>query len=220
MSKPLGSTVIAGLVGDRVVTWDDRIIDHDPGFHMHDASVTAALTIRDTSAHRSGLPDHAGDLLEDMGYDRAEVLRRRRVQGCRDIVGNALRRAAVSAIGHECHEVPPVGFPGAPQSRARSRRTPPLANVVYLGTYANDFCGKLELVVQDGKLTMRQGPNKSAYPLTRYDHDRLYYETAGENAVSWSGVTFTVGVDGNAAGVVVENLNQDGLGMFTRISDK
>src|SRR5262245_14908765 len=29
VSKPLGSTVIAGLVDDRVVKWDDRIIDHD-----------------------------------------------------------------------------------------------------------------------------------------------------------------------------------------------
>ncbi len=78
VSKPLGSTVVAGLVGDRVVKWDDRIIDHDPAFQMQDPAVTAALTIRDTYAHRSGLPDHAGDLLEDMGYDRAEILRRLR----------------------------------------------------------------------------------------------------------------------------------------------
>jgi CubicO group peptidase (beta-lactamase class C family) len=78
VSKPLGSTVIAGLVGDGVVKWDDRIIDLDPAFQMHDPAVTAALTIRDTYAHRSGLPEHAGDLLEDMGYDRGEVLRRLR----------------------------------------------------------------------------------------------------------------------------------------------
>ena len=69
-ASPLGSTVIAGLVGDRVVKWDDRIIDLDLGFQMHDPAVTAALTVRDTYAHRSGLPDHAGDLLEDMGYAR------------------------------------------------------------------------------------------------------------------------------------------------------
>src|SRR5215468_1432639 len=79
VSKPLGSTVIAGLVSDRVVKWDDRIIDHDPAFRMHNPLVTAALTIRDMYSHRSGLPDHAGDLLEDMGYDRAEILRRLRV---------------------------------------------------------------------------------------------------------------------------------------------
>jgi CubicO group peptidase (beta-lactamase class C family) len=78
VSKPLGSTVIAGLVSDKVLTWDDRIIDHDPGFQMHDPYVTAALTIRDTYSHRSGLPEHVGDLLEDMGYDRAEVLCRLR----------------------------------------------------------------------------------------------------------------------------------------------
>lgn len=79
VSKPLGSTVLAGLVGDRLVKWDDRIIDHDPGFQMHDPYATATLTIRDLYSHRSGLPDHAGDLLEDMGYDRAEVLRHLRV---------------------------------------------------------------------------------------------------------------------------------------------
>jgi CubicO group peptidase (beta-lactamase class C family) len=47
-------------------------------FKLHDPYVTAALTIRDTYSHRSGLPEHVGDLLEDMGYDRAEVLRRLR----------------------------------------------------------------------------------------------------------------------------------------------
>ena len=78
VSKPLGSTVIAGLVSDRRVKWDDRIIDHDPGFRLSDPSATASVTIRDMYAHRSGLPDHAGDLLEDMGYDRTEVLKRLR----------------------------------------------------------------------------------------------------------------------------------------------
>ncbi|MGE3703354.1 MAG: serine hydrolase domain-containing protein [Hyphomicrobiaceae bacterium] len=42
VSKPLGSTVIAGLVGDRVAKWDDRIIDHDPGFQTHDPAAHAA----------------------------------------------------------------------------------------------------------------------------------------------------------------------------------
>jgi Beta-lactamase class C and other penicillin binding proteins len=64
VSKPLGSTVIAVLVSDKLVTWDDRIIDHDPGFRMHDPYVTAALTIRDMYSHRSGLPEHVGDLLK------------------------------------------------------------------------------------------------------------------------------------------------------------
>ena len=32
VSKPLGSTVIAGLVSDGIVKWDDSIIKYDPGF--------------------------------------------------------------------------------------------------------------------------------------------------------------------------------------------
>ena len=36
------------------------------------------LALRDLLCHRSGLPDHAGDLLEDVGFDRAEILHRLR----------------------------------------------------------------------------------------------------------------------------------------------
>jgi CubicO group peptidase (beta-lactamase class C family) len=32
MSKPVGSTVIAALVDDGVVSWDDRIVDLNPEF--------------------------------------------------------------------------------------------------------------------------------------------------------------------------------------------
>lgn len=32
------------------------------------------VTVGDMFAHRSGLHDHAGDLLEDLGYDRRQVL--------------------------------------------------------------------------------------------------------------------------------------------------
>ena len=34
------------------------------------------MTIADLYSHRSGLPDHAGDILEDLGYDRRQVLER------------------------------------------------------------------------------------------------------------------------------------------------
>ena len=80
VSKPVASTVVAALVGDGLVTWDDPIIRHDPGFAMYDPWVTREVTLRDMFAHRSGLPDHAGDTLEDMGFDRAEILYRLRYQ--------------------------------------------------------------------------------------------------------------------------------------------
>jgi CubicO group peptidase (beta-lactamase class C family) len=62
------------------MTWDSRISDLDPDFEMYDAWVTREITIRDLYAHRSGLPDHAGDLLEDLGFNRAEILHRLRYQ--------------------------------------------------------------------------------------------------------------------------------------------
>jgi CubicO group peptidase (beta-lactamase class C family) len=80
LSKPVGSTVVAELVGEGKISWDSKISDLDPDFAMYDPWVTREITIRDFYAHRSGLPDHAGDLLEDLGFKREEILRRLRYQ--------------------------------------------------------------------------------------------------------------------------------------------
>lgn len=80
VSKPIASTVLAALVGEGVINWDDRVIDHDPTFRLFDPFVTREVTLRDLLCHRSGLPAHAGDLLEDLGYERAEVLHRLRFE--------------------------------------------------------------------------------------------------------------------------------------------
>ena len=57
VSKAIASTVVAALVGEKVVSWDDPIIKRDPGFQMYDSWVTREVTLRDMFAHRSGLPD-------------------------------------------------------------------------------------------------------------------------------------------------------------------
>ena len=80
MSKPLTSTVMARMVGEKEVDWDDRVADHDPNFVMYEPFVTHELRLRDLLCHRSGLPDHAGDLLEDMGYSKDEIMHRLRYQ--------------------------------------------------------------------------------------------------------------------------------------------
>jgi len=80
VSKPLSSTVMALLVGEGAIAWDDRVTDHDPNFVMYTPYVTRELRLRDFLCHRSGLPDHAGDLLEDLGYDRQHVLKQLRYQ--------------------------------------------------------------------------------------------------------------------------------------------
>src|SRR5439155_8869490 len=80
VSKPIGSTLVAELVGEGKVTWDSKLSVLNPTFAMFDPWVTHEITIRDMYAHRSGLPEHAGDLLEDLGFARGEILYRLRYQ--------------------------------------------------------------------------------------------------------------------------------------------
>lgn len=77
-SKPLSSAIIAGVVSDGTVAWDSKLADLSPSFQMFTPWVTSEVTVRDMFSHRSGLPGHAGDLLEDMGATREEILHRLR----------------------------------------------------------------------------------------------------------------------------------------------
>lgn len=78
LSKSVGATVVAHQVAAGVITWDTPIVRHLPWFTLGDNWITHRVTIADMYAHRSGLPDHAGDDLEDLGYDQAQVLHRLR----------------------------------------------------------------------------------------------------------------------------------------------
>lgn len=74
LSKPVGATVVAHQVGQNAIGWDTPIVEKLPWFALSDPAITKLVTVGDMYSHRSGLPDHAGDLLEDMGYDRRYVL--------------------------------------------------------------------------------------------------------------------------------------------------
>jgi CubicO group peptidase (beta-lactamase class C family) len=74
LSKPIASTVVANLVGNREVDWDSKIVELDPSFQLSDPGVTERVTVRDLLSHRSGLPTSAGDALEDLGFSRSEIL--------------------------------------------------------------------------------------------------------------------------------------------------
>jgi CubicO group peptidase (beta-lactamase class C family) len=78
LSKSVTATVIARQVEAGAVNWDTPVTKHLPWFKLKDPFVTAQLTIGDLLSHRSGLPDHAGDNLEDVGYGRRQVLERLR----------------------------------------------------------------------------------------------------------------------------------------------
>ena len=78
MSKPIAATVVAGLVSGNTVSWDTPAVTRLPGFSLSDPVVTQKATIGDFFAHRTGLPGAIGDKLEDLGYDRQQILQRMR----------------------------------------------------------------------------------------------------------------------------------------------
>ncbi|MFD8633053.1 serine hydrolase [Streptomyces sp. NPDC059533] len=71
VSKPISSSVVAGALAD---PGEWGLHTTLPGFALKDPWVSDHVTTADLFSHRSGLPDHAGDLLEDLGYDQAYIL--------------------------------------------------------------------------------------------------------------------------------------------------
>jgi CubicO group peptidase (beta-lactamase class C family) len=422
VSKSIASTVIAELVGEGKITWDSKLSALDPTFEMFDPWVTREITIRDMYAHRSGLPEHAGDLLEDLGFTRGEILHRLRYQhpassfrshyaytnfgiteggvaaakaydldwekaseeklyrpsgmtltssryadftarknkalghvlvdgkwvqkfkrdadaqspagGVSSSVNDVakwvrlqlangkfdgkqivdekalaethhpqmltgfnpftglpsfyglgwnvsyddqgrlrLNHSGAFALGAATHvnlapseqlgivvltNAYPIGMAealgttfmdtalygkptqdwfaifkqafsnpaavgtvlGFDYSKPPASPAPALKNGAYVGRYTNDYFGDVSVVEKDGGLAIVEGPKNKTFPMQHYDRDTFTYETADENAVGRSGVTFIVGPDGKAGQVVVENLNVRGEGTFKRVSDQ
>jgi CubicO group peptidase (beta-lactamase class C family) len=78
VSKPIASTILASLVGQGKISWDDKVADLEPDFKLSSPETTREVTIRDFLSHRSGLATESGDLLEDLGYSRPNILYRMR----------------------------------------------------------------------------------------------------------------------------------------------
>ncbi|MCI4674647.1 serine hydrolase [Candidatus Mycolicibacterium alkanivorans] len=78
VAKLDGSTVVAHQVGQKAISWNTPVVDKLPWFALSDPAVSKMVAVGDLYSHRSGLPDHAGDKLEDLGYDRRYVLERLR----------------------------------------------------------------------------------------------------------------------------------------------
>src|SRR5688500_13897171 len=76
-TKAFTSALIAMLVDEKKMRWDDPATLHLPGFQLYDPYVTRELTIRDLLSHRSGLS--RGDLSwYGTPIDREDVIRRMR----------------------------------------------------------------------------------------------------------------------------------------------
>ncbi|WP_035749064.1 serine hydrolase [Arthrobacter sp. 35W] len=76
LSKSVGSTVVASEVAKGAVAWNTPLQANLPGFTLSDPWIGSHVTIADMYTHRSGLGDHVGDDLEEVGFDQSQILSR------------------------------------------------------------------------------------------------------------------------------------------------
>jgi CubicO group peptidase (beta-lactamase class C family) len=108
--------------------------------------------------------------------------------------------------------------PGTDYSKPPVSATPALPNGAYVGNYTNELYGDIQIIERDDGLFIVEGPRELTLPLKHYDRDVFTCETEGENSNGATGVVFTVGADGKATALVVEDLDLQGQGMFKRRS--
>ena len=76
-SKAMTAALLARLVQQGKLHWDDPVQRHLPGFRMHDAWVGEQMQVRDLLIHNSGLGLGAGDLMlwpEPNAFTRADII--------------------------------------------------------------------------------------------------------------------------------------------------
>ena len=77
-SKAMTGAVLARLVQQGKLRWDDPVVKHLPAFAMHDPWVTQHMTVSDLLVHNSGLPEGGGDLMlwpEPNLFTRDDIVR-------------------------------------------------------------------------------------------------------------------------------------------------
>ena len=75
VTKNFTAMVIAKLVDEGKLNWDDKVVKYLPEFELHDSEVTAQFTIRDAMGHRSGLRHFTADTMQYVGMTREQILK-------------------------------------------------------------------------------------------------------------------------------------------------
>jgi microsomal dipeptidase-like Zn-dependent dipeptidase len=76
-SKAMTTALLARLVAQGKLRWDDPVTKYLPDFRMHDPWVTAQMQVRDLLIHDTGLREGAGDLMlwpEPNTFARKDIL--------------------------------------------------------------------------------------------------------------------------------------------------
>ena len=72
LTKSFTSGLFGSLVSEGKVKWDDKVVQHLPGFELYDPWVTKEMTLRDVLCHRTGLED-AGLVFIGSRFTRDEI---------------------------------------------------------------------------------------------------------------------------------------------------
>jgi CubicO group peptidase (beta-lactamase class C family) len=75
LSKAFGATVLALLVDQGHLNWEDEIVKHDPSFMLYEPWVTRNFQIIDLFAQHSGLASYALTDLFELGFTPSQILK-------------------------------------------------------------------------------------------------------------------------------------------------
>lgn len=73
VSKSFTAAVLAQLVDEGLLKWEDTVKNILPDFEMYDPWVSSHLQVKDLTSHRTGLGGQVGTYIPNMGYDRDDV---------------------------------------------------------------------------------------------------------------------------------------------------
>lgn len=72
-SKSFTSALVAQLVDEGKISWEDTVKNILPDFEMYDRWVTENLQVKDIMTHRSGLSGQWGTYIPNLGYTRDDI---------------------------------------------------------------------------------------------------------------------------------------------------
>lgn len=73
-SKAFTTALVAMMVDEGKVDWNDHVVDHLPDFMMFDPWVTREFMVWDLMAQHSGLAPYSGDFQSFLGFDRNHII--------------------------------------------------------------------------------------------------------------------------------------------------
>jgi len=75
VSKSFTAAVLAQLVDEGLLHWEDTVKNILPDFEMYDPWVSRNMQVKDLTSHRTGLGGQVGTYIPNLGYDRDDVYR-------------------------------------------------------------------------------------------------------------------------------------------------